>query len=320
VPGLPGGVTAVPGTREGLDDVDVVFLVWREPAGLLDRHHAAVSAATGAGWRGRALLVENDAAPATSSAAREAVRRCYPRADRRVLRSPRNLGFAAAMDLAVDACAGRYVALLNSDGRPAPDMLRVLAAVLDEHPDAVWAAPAVHGPGEDRHPPGEPYDDEELGGTALLLRREAFLAAGGFDPAYWFYNEDREASRRFRRLGWRLLRVPATRFDHGKEGRTAAGMLRREHLYARTVQVLVLQHADRALRRVHQLLARRVRAVGAHLRAGDGWGAAGLVLATAELPRGLAVALARRRRPWDGARLAGWLDRARRDVECVPLP
>ena len=308
------------GSRSTIDDVDVVFLVWREDPALLARHHAAVSAATGAQWRGRALLVENDAPPATSSAAREAVRRGYPQADRWVLRSPRNLGFAAAMNLAVDACTGRYVALLNSDGRPAPDMLRVLAAALDTEPDAVWAAPAVHGPGEEGHPSGEPYDDEELSGTALLLRREAFLAAGGFDPAYWFYNEDREASRRLRRLGWRLLRVPATRFDHGKEGRTAAGSLRREHLYARTGQLLALHHAERVLPRVPLLLARRVRQVGAHLRAGDGWGAAGLVLAMAELPHGLAVALARRRRPWDGERLAGWLTRARRDVECLPLP
>ena len=304
----------------GLDDVDVVFLVWREAPELLARHHAAVSAATGAGWRGRALLVENAAPPATSSAAREQMRRCYPQADRRVLRSPRNLGFAAAMNLAVDACTGRYVALLNSDGRPAPDLLRVLATALDEEPDAVWAAPAIHGPGEDDHPDGEPHDDEELSGTALLVRRDAFLAAGGFDPAYWFYNEDREASRRLRRLGWRLLRVPATRFDHGKEGRTAAGTLRREHLYARTGQLLALQHADRVLLRVPVLVLRGLRAVGAHLRAGDRWGAAGLVLATAELPRGLAVALARRRRPWDGERLATWLARARRDVECVPLP
>ena len=78
-------------TREHVDDVDVVFLVWREAPELLERHHAAVSAATGRDWRGRALLVENAPPAVTSSAAREAVRRCYPQADRRVLRSPRNL-------------------------------------------------------------------------------------------------------------------------------------------------------------------------------------------------------------------------------------
>ena len=229
--------------RTGLDDVDVVFLVHAESPQMLARHHAAVAAATGPGWRGRALLVENGAAPGTSAAARAELRTRYPAADRRLLSSPRNLGFARAMDLAVDACRGRYVALLNSDGEPEPEMLRRLAEVLDAEPRAVWAAPAVHGPGEDDDPPGPPRPAEELGGTALLLRRAEFLAAGGFDPAYFFYNEDRDASRRLRAGGSLLLRVPDTRFRHGKEGRTARGVFLREWHHARTIQVLLPQHA-----------------------------------------------------------------------------
>ncbi len=300
--------------RTGLDDVDVVFLVHREPPELLARHHAAVASAVGPGWRGRALLVENAAAPRTSAAARAHVRTAYPAADRRVLSSPRNLGFARAMDLAIDACRGRYVALLNSDGEPEPEMLCRLAEVLDAEPRAIWAAPAVHGPGEDDDPPGPPRPAEELGGTALLLRRAEFLAAGGFDPAYFFYNEDRDASRRLRAAGHLLLRVPGTRFRHGKAGRTARGVLLREWHYARTVQVLVPQHAARPVAGTAAFLGRRLRAVGTHLRERDLPGAAGIALATLELPRGLLLAAARRRRPWDGARLTRWLDRSRAEV------
>lgn len=187
-----------PTARTGLDDVDVVFLVHREAPGMLARHHAAVAATTGSRWRGRALLVENAAAPATSAAARACLAERYPAADRRVLSSPRNLGFARAMDLALDACRGRYVALVNSDGEPGAGMLLRLAEVLDAEPRAVWAAPAVHGPGEDDDPPGPPRPVAELGGTAVLVRRAEFLAAGGFDPAYFSYDEDRDASRRLR--------------------------------------------------------------------------------------------------------------------------
>jgi GT2 family glycosyltransferase len=301
--------------RTRLDDVDVVLLVHREPPGLLVRHHAAVAAATGPGWRGRALLVENAAPPESSAAAREQLRTRYPDADRRVLRSPRNLGFARAMDLALDACGGRYVLLVNSDGEPEPGMLRRLAEVLDAEPTAIWAAPAVHGPGEDDDPPGPPVAVDELGGTALLVRRAEFLAAGGFDPLYFFYNEDRDASRRLRAAGHLLLRVPDTRFLHGKEGRTPRGVLLREWHYARTVQVLVPQHARRVLPEAAALLGRRVRSVVRHLRDGDLPGAVGIALASLELPRGLLAAAARRRRPWDGERLAAWLDRARRGVE-----
>lgn len=304
--------------RTGIDDVDVVLLVHREPPELLARHHAALSAATGPGWRGRALLVENAAAPATSAAARAEVAARYPDADRWVLRSPRNLGFARAMDLALDACRGRYVALVNSDGEPDAGMLRRLAGVLDAEPRAVWAAPAVEGPGEDDDPPDPPYEAGELSGTALLVRRAEFLAAGGFDPLYFFYNEDREASRRLRMAGYQLLRVPDSRFRHGKDGRSARGVFLREWHYGRTVQVLLAQHADRPVREAAAFLARRPRAVARHLRDGDLPGAAGIALATLELPRGLLMAAARRRRPWDGARLAAWLAQHRADVELTP--
>ena len=70
-------------SRTGLDDVDVVFLVHREPPDLLARHHPAVAADTGPGWRGRALLVENAAAPATSAAAREQLRAHHPEEEQR---------------------------------------------------------------------------------------------------------------------------------------------------------------------------------------------------------------------------------------------
>jgi GT2 family glycosyltransferase len=300
--------------RTGLDDVDVVFLVHHDPPEMLARHHAAVAAATGPRWRGTALLVENAAGPATSAAARAEVRARYPAADRRLLSSPRNLGFARAMDLALDACRGRYVALVNSDGEPDPGMLRALADVLDADPRAVWAAPAVHGPGEDDDPPGPPRAVDELGGTAVLVRREEFLAAGGFDPLYFFYNEDRDASRRLRAAGHLLLRVPGTRFRHGKGGRSARGVFLRERHYARTVQVLVPQHAARPVAETLAFLVRRPVAVLSHLCDGDLPGAAGIALALPELPRGLVLAALRRRRPWNGARLARWLDRHRLPV------
>ncbi|SFP20834.1 Glycosyl transferase family 2 [Geodermatophilus dictyosporus] len=304
----------MPQPRAGLDDVDVVLLVHHEPPALLARHHAALAATTGPGWRGCALLVENAAAAVTSAAARAELAARHPDAGKRVLRSPRNLGFARAMDLALSACTGRYVLLVNSDGEPAPGMLRRLAEVLDAEPRAVWAAPAVHGPGEDDDPPGPPFEAEELGGTAVLVRRAEFLAAGGFDPLYFLYNEDRDASRRLRAAGHLLLRVPDVRFRHGKEGRTARGVFLREWHYARTVQVLVPQHAPRPVRGTAALLAGRPRAVLAHLRERDLPGAAGIALAALELPRGLLLAAARRRRPWDGARLAAWVERNRLPV------
>ena len=295
--------------------LDAVFLAWREPPAMLARHCAGVAAALGPGWAGRAVLVENGAAPVTAAAARRELRRHLPDAELVVLHAERNLGFARAMDLALDACTRPLVALLNSDGWPEPAMVDTLLAALAAHPRAVAVAPAVHGPGEQDQPPGPPYAEERLPGTALVLRREEFLAAGGFDPAYFFYNEDYDASRRLRAAGHELLRVPDAVYHHGKDGRSWRGTLLREWHYARTAQLLALHHGDAYLPALLRLVRHRAASLAAHLRRGHSAAVLGIAAGTLELPRAAALAVARRRRPWDGARLSAWLDQAREVLE-----
>lgn len=86
------------------------------------------------------------------------------------------------MDLALVECSSHYVALLNSDGRPEPDMLATLVEALERDRGALWAAPGVHGPGEPDHPPGPPFEEHELPGMALVIRRAEFLAPRGVRP------------------------------------------------------------------------------------------------------------------------------------------
>ncbi len=301
--------------QRSLDDVDVCFLAWREAPRMLARHHAAVAAALGADWQGSAVLIENASPAGTSAAAREQVERRYPAARRVLLRSSRNLGYGRAMNLAMAECAGRYVALLNSDGRPEPGMLRTLAEALDADPQAIWAAPAVHGPGERGEPPGPPFSEDALAGTALLIRREAFLELGGFDPLYWFYNEDYDASRRARAAGHRLLRVPDAVFHHGKGGRSRRGQLIREWWYAVTDQTLVHHHDASRARAVRRVAAGRTRSLREHGRAGSWPALVALSAATVAWPVSAALAERRRRAPWDAERLRAWLARRRPQLE-----
>ncbi len=302
-----------------LDELDVAYLVWREAPAMLATQRAAVAAALGPGWRGTALQVENASPPTTTRAARALLAEHHPHARRIVLRMPGNMGYARAMDLGLAELTGRYVALLNSDGRPEPDALRVLVAALEAEPGALWAAPAVHGPGEACEPPGPPFAQERLAGTALVIRREPFLRLGGFDPLYWFYSEDYDASDRVRAAGHRLLRVPEAVFHHGKGGRSRRGAFVRELLYAATDQTLVL-HRDPSRHSAAGRLARgRPRALADHARDRDLAGFAGIALATAGLPLSVAAAERRRRRPWDGAQLDAWLARHRPRVQRLDL-
>jgi GT2 family glycosyltransferase len=62
-------------------------------------------------------------------------------------------------------------------------------------------------------------------GAFLLLRRDAFDAAGGFDPAQWLYAEDVDLGWRLGRAGWRIVYEPAARVQHasGAAARQAFG-------------------------------------------------------------------------------------------------
>lgn len=292
------------------DDVDVVCLTWRESSAMFTRFHDALREAVGPDWHGTLLLVEN-AAP------REEIRALLaPYRRPRVLPLGRNMGYARAMDLALAALDNRYVALLNSDGQVTPGMLDGLAAVLDAEPDVLWAAPAVHGPGENAEPPGAPFAEDRVAGTAIVARRVALLALGGFDPLYFFYGEDDDASDRARAAGWRLLRVPDAVFHHGKGGRSRRGALLREFLYAVTHQTLVLQRSPSRRTAWRRLAAGRPKALGEHLT--DPPGLLGIAVATALLPFSAVAAEARRRRPWSGERLRAWS--ARHPVAVVELP
>jgi GT2 family glycosyltransferase len=51
-------------------------------------------------------------------------------------------------------------------------------------------------------------------GACLLLRREAFAAAGGFDERQWMYAEDVDLLWRMRSAGWLTRYAPAARVRH----------------------------------------------------------------------------------------------------------
>ncbi len=60
----------------------------------------------------------------------------------------------------------------------------------------------------------EPWPIEQVGGCALLLRREALDQVGGFDEAFCFWFEDVDLCERLGRGGWKIVYVPRPCLTH----------------------------------------------------------------------------------------------------------
>jgi GT2 family glycosyltransferase len=61
---------------------------------------------------------------------------------------------------------------------------------------------------------GEPKEVFSLSGSCALIRKEAFLAAGGFDERYFLFGEDLDLFRTIRRKGFRVVYLPSEPVVH----------------------------------------------------------------------------------------------------------
>lgn len=201
-----------------------VIVVTHNSARWLLRMAAAVAAQTEARWR--LVLVDNASDPD------QRPRQSQLPAGASILQSEKNLGFAEANNLAAADADTPYLVFLNPDAFPEPGWLAALIAAAERYPGAGAVgstqlradAPGTYdGSGDVLHASGLAYRSSygqararppALGesfsacAAAMLVRREAFEAAGGFDARYFCYFEDVDLGFRLRLAGWRVLQSP----------------------------------------------------------------------------------------------------------------
>jgi GT2 family glycosyltransferase/glycosyltransferase involved in cell wall biosynthesis len=139
----------------------------------------------------------------------------------RILPFEHNLGFCGGYNRAISECDATHVALLNNDMRVEPDWLLQLVAALQDEAGAVcagskilsWDGTTLDFAGHEFSPLGHAgsighgssdltaHDHQRYllaaSAGAMLIDRQAFMDAGGFDESYFAYYEDLD-------LGWRL--------------------------------------------------------------------------------------------------------------------
>ena len=105
-------------------------------------------------------------------------------------------------------------------------------------------------------------------GAFLLLRREAFDAAGGFDPAQWLYAEDVDLGWRLGQAGWRVHYEPAARVRHASGA--AARQAFREQPYERWMAA-TYDWIERRRGRARRVATAAINLGGALLRRDRAW-------------------------------------------------
>lgn len=145
-----------------------------------------------------------------------------------VVRLEDNRG-AAARNVGVERADTPYVAFADDDSFWAPGSLARAARILHDHPRAALLTAQVRVGAEARLDPvsaamaGEPLGrPPEAPGPAVLgflacaviVRRDAFLAAGGFEPRLFVYGEEALLAMDLAAAGWQLSYVPSLIVHH----------------------------------------------------------------------------------------------------------
>ncbi len=335
--GVPGAATTVPAdlpVAATAGDVAVIVVSHDDVdalTGCLDAYDAQ-----DIDRRLEVIVVDNASTDGSAELLRE--RATQPRRrDLRVVISPRNRGYAGAINDAMALTDAGIVVFSNTDVVASPDLLSRAVAALEQDPlrgsvqprllreharsasvdstgHVLTSTRVVLNRGE-----GERSDDlDDAGGEvfgvsgALAIHRRAMLDdvawrrqgrwAEVLSEELFAYHEDVELDWRARRLGWRAWYEPGAVAVHARRGATRRRTTRVECLNASN-RVLVTVTCDDAVRFVGALPG----VVAAHLLM---WVALGLtrplaaIGALARIVRRLPGAVTRRRRLDDRARVS----------------
>ncbi len=204
--------------------------------------------------RPEVVVVDNGSA----SPLRDAVRAAHP--DAALLEAGDNLG-AAGRTLGVRRLDSPYVAFCDDDSWWAPGSLGLAADLLDAHPTlGLLAARVLVGPDERLDPvstvmresriPGRPgVGPGVLGFVACgaVVRREAYLAVGGFHRCYGIGGEEALLAIDLAEAGWDLCYCDAVVAHHhpATGARDPRGRLRRQR--RNDLWTLALRHDPRRI-------------------------------------------------------------------------
>jgi N-acetylglucosaminyl-diphospho-decaprenol L-rhamnosyltransferase len=181
----------------------------------------------------------------------------------KVLENPANLGLSRAVDRGAAATAAPWLLSVNPDTRLAPGSLARMLETAAADPAIGCVGPHLRNSDGSEYPTGRrfpsilvgavhaalgtvwpgnpatrryhladldrsrPVQVDWVSGACMLLRRDAYDAAGRFDAGYFMYFEEMDFCLRLRRAGWRVVYDPGAEVTHILGGSTRSAPYRK---------------------------------------------------------------------------------------------
>jgi N-acetylglucosaminyl-diphospho-decaprenol L-rhamnosyltransferase len=239
--------------RPGRDLVSIVVVSYQSAA---DLPRCVSSLAAAAGPLDTELVVVDNASQDGSAEVA-----CNLGAE--VIENQLNVGLSGAINQGVSKARGSWVLLLNPDARLAAGALATLVETGGSDPRIGCLGPQIRNPDGTPYPTGRRFPSPAVGGlhallgtvwpsnpatrryhmadldrravsdvdwvsgSCMLVRRQAFDEAGGFDPGYFMYFEELDFCLRLARAGWRVVFEPRAVAVHDIGGSTSSAPYRK---------------------------------------------------------------------------------------------
>lgn len=228
-----GGVTFA-----GMNQVSVIILCWNSLS-YLRKFLPTLKAHTPADLAD-IIIVDNCSSDGTA----DWISACHPEIKLQVF--DRNHGYAGGYKLAIEQIGSRYVVLLNSDVEVTPGWINHLVSFMDKHPQAGAVAPKIMSHADrdtfeyagaaggwiDRY--GYPFCRGRVfnsietdrgqydlparvfwaSGACMMVRTEAYRAAGELDPLFFAHMEEIDLCWRLHAHGFEVWYTPESRIFH----------------------------------------------------------------------------------------------------------
>lgn len=219
-------------------DLSIVIVTWNAREVLLPAVESIFREVKGISYE--VLVADNDSKDGSA----DAVEKEFPEA--KVIRIPRNLGFAGGNNVALRQVEGRYAVLLNSDTITHAGAFERMVAYMDAHPEVGACGPQLLNPDgskqncfhnfpslttelvnlsllkilfprkypSKRQTYTEPIEVDAVLGACMLVRREVIEKVGLMDEGYFFFLEETDWCARIRNAEWKIVHIPDARITH----------------------------------------------------------------------------------------------------------